>query len=268
MTVSDLAVADAIGAEAGWPGRRARYDFFVRHPCCLALAAELEGEMVGMGFGTRNGAVGWLGLICVSPRFQRRGIGLALTSHVAERLEEAGCRTLVLTATEAGKPVYEKLGFFTETFYHEFSGPGLDSEALEPAVRRMLPVDLPSVCDLDLRLTGEDRSHLLRAFQGSGWLVTGDDGDVLGYHLPAPWGGGPVIAEASTTARALLHLVRTLAGSDVTARFWLATENEDGREYMNSIGFGEERRLPRMIRGEPVLWSPKSLWGLFSLAKG
>lgn len=83
MTADDLARADSIGSEVGWPGRRARFDLFVRHPLCEAVAAEVGGEMVGMGFGTRNGAVGWLGLICVSPHHRGRGIGAALTNRIA-----------------------------------------------------------------------------------------------------------------------------------------------------------------------------------------
>lgn len=268
MTAEDLARADEIGSEVGWPGRRVRFDFFLHHPMCEAVAADVEGEMVGMSFGTRNGAVGWLGLICVSPRHRGRGIGAALTRYVAGRMEDLGCRTLVLTATEMGRPVYEKLGFSTETSYHEFSGPGLASRAPEPGVRRMSPEDLPAVCDLDLRLIGEDRSHLLRLFGGRGWILPGHNGSVRGYHLPVPWGGGPVIAEDPDAARTLVHLVRTLAGANGTARFWLAAENEEGREYMKRIRFEEERRLPRMVRGEPLVWRPESLWGLFSLGKG
>ena len=268
MTAGDLAGAESIGAEVGWPGRRVRFDFFLRHPFCEAFAAEVEGEMVGMGFGTRNGTVGWLGLICVSPRNRRCGIGSALTERVADRLEKLGCGTLVLTATEMGRPVYERLGFRTETFYHEYSGPGLEREAPEPGVRRMSPEDLPAVCALDLRLTGEEHSHLLHAFEGSGWLATCEDGGVRGYHLPVPWGGGPLIAGDIDAGRALVRLVRVLAGPGGSAGFWLAAENERGRGYMESIGFEERRRLPRMIRGEPLSWSPESLWGLFSLAKG
>lgn len=268
MSVGDVEKAALIGAEVGWPGRERRFDFFVRHPLCEAVAAEVDGELVGVGFGTRNGSVGWLGLICVSPRYRRRGIGLALTARLAEHLEGLGCRTLVLTATGMGRPIYEKLGFTTETFYHGFSGPGLGPEPMAPGVRRMTPEDLPGVCDLDLRLTGEDRSHLLRALEGPGWVVTGEDGDVRGYHASVPWGGGPMLAGDLDVARSLVRLARTLAGPDVTARFWLASENERGRRHMGEIGFREAVRLPRMVRGEPLSWRPGSLWGVFSLGKG
>jgi len=132
----------------------------------------------------------------------------------------------------------------------------------------MVSEDLPAIGDLDRRLTGEDRSHLLRALGGPGWVAVDADGKPRGYHLSVPWGGGPVIAEDPDAARALTRLVRILAGPDGIVRFWLASENEVGRESMRDLGFEEARLVPRMIRGEPLSWRPEALWSLFSLAKG
>lgn len=267
MTAEDVPMAASVGAEVGWPGRDRRFGFFVEHPFCEAVAAEVDGEIVGIGFGTRNGAVGWIGLVCVRPGYQGRGIGAATTERVAELLENRGCRTLVLTATEMGLPVYERLGFSTETHYQGFVGLSLQSESLHPLLRRMAPEDLPSVCELDLRITGEDRSHLLRALAGPGWVFR-DDGEIRGYHLPVPWGGGPLITPEPEAARALTHLARTLAGPKETVRFWLAEENGAGANLMQEMGFERVQRLPRMVRGEPLHWRPEALWGLFSLGKG
>jgi GNAT superfamily N-acetyltransferase len=272
MRAGEASVAASIGAEVGWRGLGRQVEFLSRHPLCEAVAAEaggeVVGEVVGVGFGTRNGGTGWVGLVCVRPAYQGRGLGTRITADVVSRLEGRGCRTTVLTATRMGRPVYERLGFSTETLYHGFDGPGLGAEELPPAVRPMVPEDLPAVGDLDRRLTGEDRAHLLRALEGPGWVAVDADGKPLGYHLPVPWGGGPIIAEDPDAAWALTRLVRILAGPDGIVRFWLASENEEGRERMRELGFEEARVVPRMIRGEPLSWRPEALWGLFSLAKG
>ena len=268
MTTGDVPAASSVAADVGWPGRERRFEFYVGHPSCEAVAAEAGDEVIGVGFGTSNGEVGWIGMVCVRPRHQGRGIGRALTERVAGRLEDRGCRTLALTATEAGRPLYEKMGFVTETLYHGFSGPGLDPEPPPPGIRRMLPGDLPAVCRLDRRMTGEDRSHLLQALEGPGWVATGDGGEVRGYHLPVPWGGGPTVAPDPDAAVRLVRLVRALAGPDGIVRFWLASENEKGVEHMREIGFKQVSRLPRMARGDGVPWRPESLWGVFSLGKG
>ena len=268
MGVGDVPAASSVGAEVGWPGRERRFAFFVGHPYCEAVMAEADGRAVGVGFGTRNGAAGWIGLVCVRPGYQGRGIGAAITERVAELLEGRGCRTLVLTVTASGRPVYERLGFSVETHYRGFAGPGLQPEPPEEGVRPMAPEDLPSVCDLDRRMTGEDRSHLLRALAGPGWVMDGDDGGVIGYHLPVPWGGGPLITPDPDAAKALTRLARTLAGPDGNVTFWLAEENEAGADLMAEMEFERSRCLPRMVRGEPSRWSPGSLWGLFSLGRG
>ncbi len=268
MTTGDAPAAASVAADVGWPGRERRFEFYVRHPFCEAVAAEVGGEVAGIGFGTGNGEVGWIGMVCVRPRHRGRGIGRLLTERVAERLEGRGCRALVLTATEAGRPIYEKMGFATQTFYHGFSGPGLDPEPPPAGIRRMRPEDLPAVSQLDRRVTGEDRSHLLQALEGPGWVVVGDGGEVRGYHLPVPWGGGPTVASDLDAAVGLVRIVRALAGRDGIVRFWLASENEKGVEHMREIGFEEVSRLPRMVRGDTVPWRPESLWGIFSLGKG
>lgn len=268
MTTGDVPAASSVATDVGWSGRERRFEFYVGHPSCEAVATEVEGEVVGIGFGTGNGPIGWIGMVCVRPRYQGRGIGRLLTERVAQRLEDRGCRTLVLTATRAGRPVYEKMGFETETFYHGFSGPGLGPEPPPPGVRRMRPKDLPAVRELDRRMTGEDRSHLLRALEGPGWVMAGDGDEVRGYHLAAPWGGGPIISPDPEDAAALVRLVRARAGPGGTARFWLASENERGVEHMREIGFNQVSSLPRMTRGDAVPWRPESLWSVFSLGKG
>ena len=268
MTGADVAAAASVGAEVGWSGRERRFEFYVRHPSCEAVVAEANGRAVGVWFGTANGEVGWIGMVCVRPGHQGGGIGAAITARVTDLLERRGCQTLVLTATEPGRPLYEKIGFSTETHYHGFEGPGLGPGPSHPHLRRMRPEHLPVVCDLDRRMTGESRSHLLRALSGAGWLVEDDDGEVRGYHLRMPWDGGPTIAADPDAARALARLTRTLSGPDETVGFWLAEENEKGMELMEEMGFEEVRRLPRMVRGRPPLWRPESLWGIFSLGKG
>ena len=131
----------------------------------------------------------------------------------------------------------------------------------------MRPGDLDAVCEFDRRMTGEDRAHLLRTLEGPGW-VADDGGEVRGYLLPVPWGGGPIRARDLADGRTFARLARTLAGPGGTVRFWLAGENEAGIGFMEEIGFQEIRRLSRMARGMPLSWRPESPWGIFSLGKG
>ncbi|MFX5668641.1 GNAT family N-acetyltransferase, partial [Acinetobacter baumannii] len=49
-----------------------------------------------------------LGLVIITDALQGRGLGRAMMQRL---LQDAGTRNVILNATEAGRPLYEKLGF-------------------------------------------------------------------------------------------------------------------------------------------------------------
>ncbi len=87
---------------------------------------------------------------------------MALTQVTIDTAESAGCRTLLLVATEAGRPLYEKIGFEVQTWYRILEAPGLGDEAVDRRIRRVEAADLPAMAELSTLATGEDRGHLLR----------------------------------------------------------------------------------------------------------
>ena len=107
------------------------------------FVAEADGEVVGTGVLSVNGSVGWIGTIWVEPAWRRRGVGMALTQATIDTAESAGCRTLLLVATEAGRPLYEKIGFEVQTWYRILEAPGLGDEPIDPRIRPFEAADLP-----------------------------------------------------------------------------------------------------------------------------
>ncbi len=265
IAAGDVEVAARAAAEVGWGDQSRQISFFEKHPNCVGFVAEAADEIIGASFGAENGDVGWLGLIFVSPEIRGGGVGSALTRAVMDALEGRGCRSLVLVATEMGRPLYEKLGFEVETDYHGFAGSGSISEI--EGFRPVSSEDFPAILRLDRRVTGEDRSRLL-AGMSPGWMLAGEEGELRAYHLRSPWGGGPAIASDFEAGTRIMDLQRSNAGPEGSVRVWLTAENIRGREYMEEIGFEEFRVSPRMVRGERVEWRPEGLWGIFSLAKG
>lgn len=265
VNAADVEGAVRAMGEVGWGDQRRQTSFFEKHPDCVGFVAESEGRIVGASFGSANGAVGWLGLILVSPGFRGRGLGEALTRSVMGSLEGRGCRSLVLVATPMGRPLYEKLGFEVETNYHGFAGPGNASEV--EGFRRVSSGNFEEVLRLDRRVMGEDRARLLEAMP-RGWMFAGENGEARAHHFAAPWGGGPAVAADFEAGKKSVDLRRSIAGPEGLVRVWLAEENVRGREYMDEIGFEEFRVSPRMVWGERVEWAPEGLWGVFSLAKG
>jgi hypothetical protein len=195
-----------------------------------------------------------------------------LTLEVIDRLGSRGCETLVLTATDLGRPTYERLGFEVQTWYRTLEAEGLPTETPDVRdVRAMIAADLAAVAALDRAATGEDRAHLLRTFlrPGAGWVVADPvDRAIRAFLLRAPWGGGATISPAPVDAIALLDHRRAHGGPGHRVRAGLLEQNETGLALLSDRGWTEAWRAVRMIRGEPLAWQPTAIWGQFNHAVG
>ena len=266
MGPDDVVAAIVAVRDGGWGDRRASIPFYVQQPHVHPLLAESDGVVVGTAIATQNGSVGWVGLVFVAPAWRGRGLGGQLTRATLDKLDELGCRSIVLAATELGRPVYTRLGFSVDGEYVVFSGPTQPQAPTDPRIRRRAPGDLTAVCDLDRLASGEDRSHLIRALSDDGWVV--DDGRAIrGFALRTPWGLGPAIAEDTADGALLLDVLR----HQVPARdmpLTLVSANTAAADVARGAGFVEQRRLPRMVLGEPVAWRPSWVWTIFGFAFG
>ncbi len=270
MTPADVEPVVAAFIRAEWGDRRSYLDFATRHAETHPFVAEVHGEVVGTGVLSVNGSVGWIGTIWVEPAWRRRGIGMALTQVTIDTAESASCRTLLLVATEAGRPLYEKIGFEVQTWYRILEAPGLGDEAVDGRIRRFEAADLPAMAELSTLATGENRGHLLRAFASpaTGLCLVGDDGVLGGFVVRAPWGGGSTIAPRLEDAEAILHARRAGRGPQQRIRAGLFVENAAGLERLLATGWIDSWGAPRLIRGDPLQWQPEAIWGQFNHALG
>jgi predicted N-acetyltransferase YhbS len=238
---------------------------------------------VGTAVLSIHGSVGWIGTIWVASAWRRQGLGLALTHSTIEAADAATCRTLVLVATDTGRPMYERLGFEVQTWYRTMQAPaGADlvtkgdvasasdaSDAGDRAIRAYRPGDLPSIASLDRTATGEDRSAALAILASAeATRVLEHDGAVAGFVARAPWGGGATIAPRVDDALALLDARRSTATSGRPVRCGILLENEAGSQALSGRGWVEAWRAPRLIRGDPLAWEPSHIWGQFNHAMG
>ncbi len=240
------------------------------HANCRALLAERDGQIVATGVATISGLVGWVGTIWVTPLWRRRGLGRAITEAVIDQLEGAGCRTLLLVATAAGRPVYERLGFEILTHDHVLvsSEPGSGRQPSSPhtSIRAFAPAhDLDAAAALDGWATGEAREHILATCDG--WVVE-VAGEVTAFTLRAPFGGVATVARDASDALRLLDLQRQEGGPESRIRAGVLDENVAGLERLVAEGWTEVWSGPRMIRGEPLDWAPTGIWSQFNHAIG
>jgi GNAT superfamily N-acetyltransferase len=271
MLPADVAAAADAVRRGDWGDREAFFRFATGHANCRPILAERDGEIAGTGVATVSGRVGWVGTIWVAPALRRHGLGRALTEAVIEELEGSGCRTLVLVATEAGRPVYERLGFEIFTHDHALVASGRGAEptpsVADPSVRRFAPtVDLDAAAALDGWATGEDRRHILATCDG--WVVGGAPGEVTAFTVRSPFGGVAMVARDVSDALRLFDLRRREAGPEGRVRAGVLDENTAGLERLVADGWTEVWSGPRMIRGAPLDWSPTGIWSQFNHALG
>jgi GNAT superfamily N-acetyltransferase len=282
MTPADIEPASQAMLADDWGDRRAWFRFATSHPQCRTLVAEgADGAILGTGVATISGPVAWIGTIWVASSARGQGIGRALTEAPIEAAESAGCRTLVLVATDAGRPLYERLGFGVHTWYRTMEAPGL-AGSVDPGVggsgrgsrdrrvRAFRSSDLESMATLDRKATGEDRRHLLTAFAApdTTMVLTTDSDAPSGYVIRAPWGGGATITPETDGALAILRARRLAAGPDRRVRAGILLENAAGARALAADGWTEAWRAPRLTRGEPLDWHPEHIWGQFNHALG
>jgi len=270
MTPADVEPVAAAFLREDWGDRRVNLEFVTRHDEARPFVAETDGTIVGTGVASLHGSVGWIGTIWVEPAWRRRGVGLELTRATIDAAESAGCRTLLLVATDAGRPMYERLGFEVQTEYRIMEAPPVEHGEADGRIRPFRAGDLPAIEALDAAATGEDRAHLLRAFASaeSARVLEHDDGSLGGFVVRAPWGGGATVAPRVDDATAILDARRLASEAGRRVRAGVLADNEAGLEVLGATGWTEAWRAPRLIRGDGLRWQPGALWGQFNFAMG
>lgn len=269
MTVDDVGPATEAVLRGQWSDRRTWFAFATTQPECLPLVAVEDGAIVGTGVGSANGPVGWVGTIYVVPELRGRGLGRALTQAVIDGLESRGCRTLVLVATDAGRLLYERMGFEVQSWYRILEAPGT-ATPIDPSVRPFKAGDLAAIERLDALATGEGRRHVLERFTGpeSTRIALDAGGAVTGFVIRAPWGGGATIGADPATAEVLVAARRSAAGPERRVRVGLLSDNTAGLERLAAAGFKPVWSAPRMVAGEALAWQPDRIYGQFNHAIG
>jgi ribosomal protein S18 acetylase RimI-like enzyme len=265
--------ATACVVDGGWGTYRQfhpTFAFYASHRGCRPLIARAAGEVVGTAVATRYGQGGWIGHVFVRPDFRGHGLGTILTSAALAQLEAAGCTTVLLASTDAGRHIYERLGFVVESNYHELRGRSLPKNAEFHPFLPLLRSDLPALNRADLAIACDDRAAVLARFANFAWGLTRGE-SMLGAVLPVPWGGAAASLGPAATAAdeaALVRLLRAVGSVGDEVIVYPPDENRRALDLFRDQGFEELRLVPRMRLGKPLAWSAASTWNPLSLGLG
>lgn len=254
----DLDAFLALAGAEGWICDRWEFDFLLRVFPAGCLAARRGGVPVGFVTSIRYDASGWIGNLIVPGEHRGQGIGTALMKRVLTVLADAGAETVWLTASRAGKPIYEGLGFAAVDVVHRWVGEGCGGEA--PARDIVLRSE---ILEMDRGGWGDRRDAIIDAVAARGRLFATRGGFLFsqpcadGVQL-GPWGGSGTSVLLLDDALAALHPGQRVF-LDVPIR------NTGQTALLLGKGFSIRGSTLLMYRGTTPAYAPERVFALASM---
>ena len=280
MRAGDLPAVDALLRQA----YRNQNDYVPRLRRQLALepegwlVAERDGALAGCGGVTVMGAAGYVGLVGVDPARQRQGIGGAVMRALIGWARERGCASILLDASDAGKPLYLGMGFVIEdqvTIWRRGEGAPRPPVFLpDVAIHAFQASDLAPLIAFDTAGYGAPRDCAVATYIGDEpelvSLTRAESGAITGYLAIQPDVriAGPWLATSADAARALL--LNALARHPAAIESAMAPDaNADATSILRDAAFTPIRSLAHMRLGAPLGPSRRqTVYGQISLALG
>src|SRR5215813_5643733 len=257
MKESDIPAAMRLKESAGWNQTEQDWERLLRLEPDGCFCATIDGRMVGtLTTTTYQGELAWIGMVLVDPEYRRQGIANRLMHSALDYLERAAIPTIKLDATQAGRAVYEQMGFKVESNIERWQG--IAGPVAKSDCRPFARSDLSEILALDRDAFDVDRSKLLETLITdacpSPIVSTATDAKLNGYALPRRGSRatyiGPLIArEAKHAGQLLDSLLQQLRGEQIYVD--LNREFPGGAAILSARGFNKQRDFDRMFCGKP-----------------
>lgn len=240
-----------------------------------------EGWFLALQNGTPVGIVGatiyetfaHVGMMAVHPHAQRQGVGLALMEHLLAWLDRQRVPCVLLDASVAGQPLYEKLGFvaYNQVYVLQRRN-GLSFHDHTPQVEPVSVQDLDELVKYDTDIFGADRGRVLHAllttFPERAFMLRDDKGQITGYVSAQESRIGPWAMQRSQDAEALLRAALSLPYAGIVSVV-VPEENRAAIELLSRHGFETVRVNRHMGRGSSARPRQRDrIYGQTSLALG
>jgi hypothetical protein len=213
------------------------------------------------------GATGWIGALGVLPDARGAGLGRDLTTAAVDWLRARGAETVLLYATEAGRRVYERLGFVAEGQAVAWqgvapagAGPAVDMRSLRRGDRR-------AIAEIDAATTGEQRAAVLAPLSPPRGRAVADPGGTLrGFAVGSPWGQSVAVCAADEEAG--LALMAAVCEGPEVGTLIVPEHNETAARAVRDWDLQRANSAERMRLGPALPWRPERQFGLFNLFWG
>lgn len=228
------------------------------------FVAEDHAALVGTASTASFGATGWIGALGVEPGARRRGTGAALTEACIAWLRDRGAQTVLLYATDQGRPVYERLGFVAEGSATAWRGVAGARRGL--SVRRLGEEDRPQLLGADRAATGEDRSAVIEQLRPLRGVAAGDGAGLSGFAVASAWGSGAAIVGRDDDVG--LALMSAAAAGPEPATLIVPDTNPAAADAVRRWGFARYNTAERMRLGPDPGYRRERVFGMFNLFWG
>ncbi|MDA3891668.1 MAG: GNAT family N-acetyltransferase [Salinivirgaceae bacterium] len=254
ITPNDLTKIKSLQPE-GWSDILIDFKLYTESDFCIPLKVEIDNDIAGVGSAILFQNTCWIAHIIVAHNHRRKGIGNAIVDQLIKHAKSKGIFTCLLSATEMGASVYERLGFKNISPYAYLKKDKEFQEFKQSANIKPFSINhIKPLLALDLKATAENREALLKLRLNNA-LVYLDKNQVKGYFLPN-LGEGVIIAEDKITGEELMKVKY-----NTTDKAVLPLENKAGIKYLTQNGFVEiPSRGTRMVYGINVEWQPKMIF--------
>jgi len=249
-----------LASAENWICDRWEFAFLLRHFPQGCLAARMDDAPVAFITSIKYGKSGWVGNLVVRKELRGKGIGSALMKRTLATLVDAGARTIWLTASEAGKSIYERSGFIVADMVKRWFGIGTAGSYVEPG-----DIFATDILAMDHSGWGDMRECLFTELLERGTVTVKSGGFLIGQPCNGSMQLGPWGALGRNTAIELLDCARIRAGEGTRVFLDAPVRNIDAAEILHSRGFVLGGSALLMYLGEKPAYDPTRIYALASM---
>lgn len=235
-----------------WPDIGQTYSYYINNSFCHPVKLERYNDLLAVGCLICFEYSAWLGQIIVSESFRNQGWGGYITQTLVD-MAPSKIQCISLLATSIGEPMYRKLGFKPQgnyTFYRK------DETLPEIVSSRIIKLDhrfWDELLDLDLKVSGENRSSLIKQFLDNAWGIV-DRNELLAFYLPG-LGEGLIISKETKAGLELMQFKLATQNRNV-----IPDQNTPAMDFLIQRGYEAYRHAARMVKGVPFDFQPDKIY--------
>ena len=249
-----------LAALEGWLCDRWELEFLLRS--CPQGCFVVRGDDGPIAFVTAisYGSSGWIGNLIVHGDHRGRGLGKGLMTRALAALHDVGTETVWLTASRAGMPLYERLGFVAIDTVKRWSRTGWEGVSKGTGC-----LSFEKMLETDRAGWGDKRAVLLAAILERGTVNARKDGFIVTQNCGkliqlGPWGCRSIEGAATLLDEAVHGTgAKSTLVLDVPGRNVVATALLGGR------GFTSRGEAVLMYQGRCPAYRPDYVYALASM---